>query len=177
MRSAEEVIMSMGRASTCIAVSALITLSAGQATAQSRSGAVLADVGTVVSANPLLILFEWFNLEVEHRAWANGTAGIQGSTFRSHDDRYLSGRGFVRYYPKAAFDKFFLGVRAGVTQFDEEDAEPETLFAAGVEVGLTWMLGSRHRFYVSIGQGVDRLFGSETVPLPTLRLVNIGWAF
>jgi hypothetical protein len=30
---------------------------------------------------------------------------------------------------------------------------------------------------VSIGQGVDRLFGSETAPLPTLRFVNIGWAF
>jgi hypothetical protein len=48
-------------------------------------------------------------------------------------------------------------------------------------VGYNWLLGANRNFYIGMGIGAIRLFGgdlgdsSETIP--TLRLLNIGWAF
>jgi len=162
-------------AASCLVVLSL-AITVGDAGGQSVPERGPAGVRNVISANPILLVFEWFNLEIEHRASTNSTIGIQGSTFRLSGDRYFSGRGFFRYYPSAAWDGFFAGVRAGITGV-EDDGESETVLGVGVEFGIAWMLGSRRRFHVSIGAGADHLGGADSGGIPTLRLVNIGLSF
>src|SRR5262245_32560275 len=68
----------------------------------------------VISANPFLLIAEWFNGEFEHRVSPGGTLGLRASTIKLDDDvgdvRYLNARGFYRYYPKAALEGFYVGI-------------------------------------------------------------------
>jgi hypothetical protein len=143
----------------------------------------------VVSANPFLLIAAWFNAEYERAVSATTTVGGRISTVSLGDDSdfedggdfdYTSGRLFLRYYPKAAFNSFYFGVDAGLTGVSGGD-ESETVAGAGFELGYNWMLGQRRNFYISIGAGADRLFGGDledsSVVIPTIRIVNIGFAF
>jgi hypothetical protein len=140
----------------------------------------------VVSANPFLLIAEWFNGEFEHKISAGGTLGVRGSTIKLDDDvgdvRYLNARGFYRYYPRAAFEGFYFGLDGGITSLDEQDTnETHMVFAGGFELGYNWLLGARKKLYLSLGAGADRLFGSDlegvTLVIPTVRIVQIGIAF
>ncbi len=145
----------------------------------------------VVSANPFLLLFEWFNAEYERKASPTTTLGLRASTITIGADedltgtdtnvRYLSGRAFFRYYPSGAFQRFFVGVGAGATGIKDE-SESATAMALGFDLGYNWLLGSRRNFYVSLGLGVERLFGTGDLDnvdptLPSIRIINIGFAF
>lgn len=137
----------------------------------------------VVSANPFLLLFEWFNAEWEHRVQDNVTLGLTASYFSFDDVDYTTGSVLVRFYPQErAPSGFYLGTRAGLHRVAEDnsffDPQEETAFGLGLDVGYTWLFGSRRNFALSLGAGVTRLFTDvgDTF-LPSIRLVNVGWAF
>lgn len=164
----------------------LVAFTPQVAAAQEASDRVPADFRNVISANPLLLMFEWFNAEYERWASPTSTFGFRGSLVTIDDnDEYFSGRAFFRYYPNGAFRSFFIGVDGGVTgvSIDEsiDSNESETVFGLGIELGVNWLLGASRKFYVSLGAGVDRLFGGDlddvSAAIPTLRLINIGFGF
>jgi hypothetical protein len=143
----------------------------------------------VLSANPFLLIATWFNAEYERVISATSTVGVRLSTFSigvddgidgDDDADYYSGRAFWRYYPNGAPAGFFFGFDAGVTGLDES-GESHTVLGAGFELGYNWLLGSRRNFYISLGAGADRLFGGDigdaSAVIPTVRIVNIGFAF
>lgn len=139
--------------------------------------------GDVVSLNPFLVLFEWFNVEWEHRIRPTGTVGLAGTYVEfDDDDSYRNLAAFYRYFPQErAPAGFFIGPRAGVYRVSDFQNDTQTVVGFGVEIGYTWLLGSSESFALSLGGGVSRLVGIDEVDaegvLPTLRLVNVGWAF
>lgn len=136
----------------------------------------------VITANPFLLLFEWFNVEWEHRAAPNRTAGVAASYFSVDDgrDSYSSLAAFLRIFPQErAPSGFFMGGRVGGHRvnltFDDDD--PFAL-GIGIEMGYTWLLGSEENFVLSLGAGVTRLFSDAGDNfIPGIRVVNVGWAF
>ena len=135
----------------------------------------------VISANPFLILFEWFNGEFERTITTSSTMGVRASVIKFDDARYVSGRAFYRYYPSGALTKFYLGVSGGVSSVDADGEDGAAVGALGFELGYNWLLGARQKLYVSLGVGADRLFGLDVegvaVAIPTLRVLNVGFAF
>ncbi len=139
--------------------------------------------GDVISANPFLLLFEWFNAEWEHRLAPNRTVGISGSHFSANDVSYTTSSLLLRVYPQErAPGGMFLGARAGGHYIAEDDSffdpDEDFAFGFGIEVGYTWIFGSEQDFVLSMGAGVTRLFTDvgDTF-IPNVRLVNVGWAF
>ncbi|MGH7551419.1 MAG: DUF3575 domain-containing protein, partial [Longimicrobiales bacterium] len=143
----------------------------------------------VLSANPFLLIATWFNAEYERAVSNNASLGLRVSTINigtdvdvdgDDDADYYSGRAFWRYYPTRAYTGFYFGLDLGITSL-EESGDSHTVMGAGFELGYNWLLGARRNFYISIGAGADRLFGGElgdaSAVIPTLRVVNIGWAF
>lgn len=114
------------------------------------------------------------------------TVGFGGSYFSlddgddefsdGEDENYLNADVFYRFYPQGSpLDGFAFGGKAGITRVDDE-----TYFGAGFDANYSWLLGQRDNFYVGVGIGLKRLFGAEENLLsyvPTVRLVNIGYAF
>jgi hypothetical protein len=137
----------------------------------------------VISANPLLLLFEWFNAEYERKLNNTTTAGFSGGwiSLDDGDDDYVNLTGFVRYYPQgAALTGFYLGGKFGIHRVESTD-EDGTALGFGIDIGYSWLLGINRSFYVGIGIGATRLFASDledaSLTVPSLRLVNIGFAF
>jgi hypothetical protein len=135
------------------------------------------------SANPFLLLFEWFNLEYERKISDSGTFGVvaSGFSFDDGDETYRGFSGFYRHYPQgAALSGFSLGGRLGYHRVSDDDDDGDA-FALGVDLGYSWLLGSKRNFYIGIGIGATRLFGGDVdedrVVIPSLRLVNVGIAF
>ena len=176
--------MRNGLAVLCTTLAVLLPI---QATAQEPTSPPLRNV---VSANPFLLIATWFNAEYERAITVSSTVGIRVSTVslgfdddvvgNDDDAEYYSGRVFWRYYPNEAYRGFFFGLDAGVTSVDDTD-ETHTVGGAGFELGYGWLLGRRRNFYISIGAGADRLFGSDLADapevIPTVRILNIGFAF
>lgn len=143
----------------------------------------------MVSANPFLLIAAWFNVEYERVVSETSTVGFRVSTVTigtdggptgDEDTKYYNGRVFWRYYPSGAYSGFFFGLDTGLTSL-EENSDSHTVLAAGFELGYNWLLGARRKFYVSLGAGADRLFagdlGDATAVIPTIRIINIGFAF
>lgn len=137
----------------------------------------------ILSANPFGLLFEWFNADYERKVGEQSTLGVAGSliSFDEGSEDYYSVNVLYRFYPQeAALSGFYFGPRVGYYHVDDEDDEANA-FGFGLELGYNWLLGSRRNFAVSIGVGATRLFGGDlgddSVTIPTVRLVNIGWAF
>jgi hypothetical protein len=164
-----------------VVVALLAGLAPAHAAGQEGTGSA-APVHDVLSANPFLLIAEWFNAEWEHGLTPTSTAGVRVSRvdFGDPDATYTSARGFWRYYPDGAFEKFFFGFDGGVTSFDES-GDTQTVLGVGFELGYDWLLGARRKFYVSLGAGADRLFagdlGDASAVIPTVRLINIGVGF
>ena len=145
----------------------------------------------VVSTNPILDMFTWYNGELEIAAAPTSTIGIAGTyiTFGDEDDfdreTYANASVFWRYYPREAFGGFYFGVRGGyykvTADTDLGEEEEGNFFGAGIDVGYGWILGENERMYVSLGIGAVRLFGGDledvSLTLPTIRLINVGFAF
>ena len=142
----------------------------------------------VISANPFGLLLEFFNAEYERAISESSTIGIGGSTFSTEvddpfveprDERYLNADVFYRFYPSGQpLNGWAFGVKAGVT--DVTDAG--TYVGMGFDVNRSWLLGKRNNFYVGLGFGLKRLFGTddddiELEFIPTIRIINVGVAF
>lgn len=131
----------------------------------------------VVSANPFGLLFEFFNAEYERKVSDSVSAGTGGSFFKDEGEAYVNADVFVRYYPSGRpLDGWAFGVKAGAT-----NVEAATYFGVGVDVNWSWLMGKHDNFYLGVGFGLKRLFGTGdtgVVPLvPTIRVINIGVAF
>lgn len=152
-----------------------------------QGGAAALPKTNVISTSLILDLFTWWNLEYEHSIRPDGSIGLAGSFIDFDDDeQYMSINAFYRYYPQGhALSGFFLGGRVGVYSVEDEDEldeenDTQTAFGFGIDVAYSWLLGDRQSFSISLGVGAVRLFGGdldEATTLPTLRVLNIGFAF
>ncbi|HEV2147466.1 MAG TPA: hypothetical protein VGR37_08685 [Longimicrobiaceae bacterium] len=136
-----------------------------------------------ISANPLGLLVDWFNAEYERVLTSESTAGIGGSYLTLDDeDNATSDRGinldvFWRYYPQGQpLERFAFGVKGGITEVGGK-----VYPGFGFDANYSWLMGKRDNFYVGTGFGLKRLLGyerdDENEFVPTIRLVNIGFAF
>lgn len=161
------------RAITVVAPLLLLAMGGRPASAQGPG----APHTQVISANPFGIMLEFFNAEYEHTAGESFTVGAGGSAFTTDDGTYLNADLFWRFYadrdPKP-FQGWSFGLKAGVTQLDDK-----TYAGAGFDVDRSWLLGKNENFYVGVGGGLKRLMGhgDGLKIIPTIRLVNIGYAF
>ena len=166
---------------TCL----LASLVPGRVQAQDEGSRAPILHNQVISANPFLLLAEWFNVEYERKISPTTTIGIAGSRISVDGGNadYKSLNGLLRYYPQgAALSGFSLGGRLGFHQVsdDKEDDEGH-VYGLGVDIGYSWLLGSKRNFYIGLGIGATRLFGgdapNERIVLPSVRLINVGIAF
>jgi hypothetical protein len=168
----------------------LVAVVIGAVTAPGACAEKVMPPSTIISSNPILDIFGWYNLELEHRVKPNSTVGLAGSyvDFDEEKDTYKTLTFFYRYYPQnEAPAGFFFGGRAGVFDVsagsgDTDVTETYTLGGVGIDIGYTWMIGTTRNFAISLGIGAVRLFGDTgdsdvATALPTIRLVNIGFAF
>jgi hypothetical protein len=134
-----------------------------------------------ISANPFGLFMNWFNAEYERKLTNTMTIGATGSNFRFNGADLQRFNALFRYYPQgAALTGVYLGGRGGIARVSDSDASAHA-FATGVEVGYSWLFGARRNVGLSIGAGVDRLFGGDlndfSLVWPNIRLVNVGIAF
>lgn len=134
----------------------------------------------LLSANPFGPLFEWYNVEYERRLNPNTSVGFTASYVTPGNDSLGIANAIVRFYPQGtAFKGFYIGGRTGayhVSDFDDDGF----LFGAGLEIGYTWLMGSRKNWYLGVGAGFTRLFGGDldgSAVIPQLRLINFGYSF
>lgn len=151
----------------------------------------------VISVNPFLPLFGYFQAEFEHRVAKNASIGISGAHMKL-DDLYTSVDFKLRLYPQERVLEN-LGIAAGlgygrVKRDDDIFCDPTLLIQCedgkasasaptfAVEAQYQWLLGASRSTAVTIGGGAKRFFiadekstGLERV-VPTLRL-TIGYAF
>src|SRR5437773_11469400 len=118
---------------------------------------------------------------VGHGAAARGAGAARsqspGTTLPVEHQQILS------VNPITSIFKVF-GGRAGVHHVAVDvdtsiDVPSANLFGAGVDIGYSWLLGSKRNIGVRIGLGAER-FGTlsgAALTIPSLRLVNIGIAF
>lgn len=161
---------------------AAVAILAGTA-APGQAQSVLPERKNVISANPFGLLLELFNGEYERVVSESSTAGFGGSYFTAEDIDYLNADVFFRFYPQAdPLDGWAFGAKAGVTSIDAVGS----YFGFGFDVNRSWLLGRNDNFYVGVGLGLKRLLGvsDEDDPnddllefIPTIRLINVGFAF
>jgi hypothetical protein len=149
--------------------------------AEKDGGTANVEKTNILSTNPILDMFTWWNLEYERRIGPTGTVGLAGSFIDFEDDEnYRSISAFYRFYPQErALSGFFFGGRLGVYNV-EDGNDSETAYGFGIDIAYSWLLGKHEGFSISLGIGAVRLFGGdldESTTLPTVRLVNIGVAF
>ncbi len=136
----------------------------------------------VISANPFGLLVGWFNAEYERKVSPTGTMGLGGSFLTVDDADYFNVDLFYRYYPgERPMDGWAFGIKAGVTSV----TDLASYLGIGFDISHSWLLGPKDGFYVGLGFGLKRLFGTpgDNVDfdvlkiIPTFRIVNIGFAF
>ena len=175
--------MKLFRLSLAIVAAALAFT--GTASAQSADGdrAGIAR-RNLVSANPIGLLFEWYNGEYE-RAMSNTTSlAVAASTFDFWEDdgRYTAIDGIARYYPQArALRGFSVGASLGIVSLDSDCDECEddgTSATLGIRGDYVWIIGRDQSFAVATGIGAKRILSSDvgTDFLPIGRL-SIGYAW
>ncbi|HEX2723775.1 MAG TPA: hypothetical protein VHM24_12740 [Gemmatimonadaceae bacterium] len=167
---------------TTLALLAAASPAAAQSVDASRSGIRT----NLVSANPIGILFQWYNGEFEHALSPTVSLAAAGTSFDFEDVNYTAIDGIVRYYPGArALHGFSVGASAGFVRLYEEydncpqcEEEDESAFTVGVRTDYVWILGRDQHFTAAAGIGAKRLIGNDEGAggLPIARL-SIGWAF
>lgn len=142
--------------------------------------------GQVVSANPFGLLLEFFNAEYERALTESSTIGVGGSFGQGESDNefgetvestYFNADLFARFYVSGIhFHGWNFGLKVGATQLDS-GIYP----GLGFDANRSWLLGKNNNFYVGLGFGLKRLFGNippdELEVVPTIRIVNVGFAF
>lgn len=138
---------------------------------------------TLISANPIGLLFEWYNGEIEHAVAPKVSIAVAGSRFDAWDDRYENVDGILRYYPAGrAINGFSVGTSGGYARVTSCDncfnKFEESVFALGVRADYVWLLGKDKHFAAAAGIGAKRLFGvnEATAGVPIGRL-SLGYAW
>lgn len=161
---------------------AMTTSASAQSSDGNRAG--IARTG-LVSANPIGLLFEWYNGEFERAIAPTVSVAIAASRFDFFDDdTYTAVDGILRFYPGGrAIRGFAVGMSAGFINVEvgdcfQCDSESESVATLGVRGDYVWILGRDQRFAVATGIGAKRLFGNDVgeAGLPIGRL-SIGYAF
>jgi hypothetical protein len=169
--------------STLAAASVLIAAPAmGQSSDGSRAGIARVNL---VSANPIGLLFEWYNGELEHAMTPTTSLAISGTSYDLDDARYTSIDGIARYYPSArAIRGFSVGGSVGFVSVSDSCSgdfctdDDFSAAAIGVRGDYVWILGRDQRFSVESGIGAKRILSnrSDVEGLPIGRL-SIGYAW
>jgi hypothetical protein len=169
-----------------------LVVAASSAAAQSVESSQTGIRRNMVSANPIGLLFEWYNGELEHAISNTTTLAIAASSFSDIEDndddlRYSVVDGIVRYYPSArALRGFSIGASVGIVNFADDDScidfcgedDDGTAGTIGVRGDYVWILGRDQHFAVAAGLGAKRVLGNNfsTEALPIGRL-SIGYAW
>lgn len=155
-----------------------------QSTSETRSGLARTNL---ISANPIGLLFEWYNGEFEHAVKPTVSLGVAASSYDIDNSRYASVDGIARYYPAArALRGFSIGLSAGFIDIKDDygsdcfscSDDSGSSATIGVRGDYIWILGKDQRFAVAAGIGAKRLLsdnlGTEGVPIGRL---SIGYAW
>lgn len=133
----------------------------------------------VISANPFGLILNLFNAEYERVASQSSTAGFGGSFITEGDEDYLNADVFWRFYPSGRpLEGWAFGAKVGLTNVPDQG----TYAGYGFDINRSWILAVNDNFYVGIGFGLKRLIGADDQDfglevIPTLRIVNVGYAF
>jgi hypothetical protein len=140
----------------------------------------------LISANPIGLLFEWYNGEYEHAMSATTSLAVAASRFDFDEENYTSLDAIGRYYPSGkALRGFSFGVSVGVVKVDDDyddaciacEDDEGTTGTIGVRGDYVWILGRDQRFAVATGIGAKRLLNDDFGGgLPIGRL-SIGYAW
>ncbi len=155
----------------------VIVAMAAPAVAQEPGGRVPVPHQQLITGNPFALIAGWFNGEYERKLTETWTVGLGGSYLSLDDghEKIGSANAVFRYYPQgAALHGFYIGPRLGFFHVNDLD-DSESSAGAGFELGYTWLLGENRNFNISLGAGATKLFTGPVVP--TVRLINVGWAF
>jgi hypothetical protein len=144
---------------------------------------------TVISLNPLALVFGGISGEYEHSTGAATAVALGASLWDIGDFDYSSVDAKFRFYPNGvALRGFAVAGTAGYTHvkgslFCLDSCEQEgDAITAGVELGYQWLLGRTQSFALTVGGGAKRLFYTGDQPsdasdgIPTFRF-SIGYAF
>ena len=179
------------RLTSAVIMIALTTLAATSLGAQVAT----APKRTVISFQPLNVIFSIYSAEIEHAVGSSVTIGVGGS-YWSHDDgvvdtRYTSGDLKVRFYPEGhPLQGFSFGGQAGYTSVSDNNtgifggSSKSTTNGPtiGVALDYSWLLGPSRATYVGLGVGAKKIFansddiGDATLAYPTAR-ISVGYAF
>jgi hypothetical protein len=179
--------MKLIRLSVALAATAIMfaTTASAQAVGGDRAGIPRQNL---ISANPIGLLFEWYNGEYE-RAISNTTSiALAASTFDFWDgnERYTTVDAIGRYYPQArALRGFSVGASLGFVDVSEPDLcagfcedDSGTSATLGVRGDYVWIIGRDQSFAVATGIGAKRVLadnvGTEFIPIGRL---SIGYAW
>jgi hypothetical protein len=167
-----------------LAVVSVSSVASAQRVEGTRSGMPRVNL---VSANPIGLLFEWYNGEFEHAMSPTVSLAVAGSHFGLDDSDYTSLDGIARYYPAGkALRGFSFGMSLGVVNVNDDadgscfgcEDQDGTSATIGVRGDYVWILGRDQRFAVAAGIGAKRLLNNDlgTEGLPIGRL-SIGYAW
>ena len=139
----------------------------------------------LISANPIGLLFEWYNGEFEHAVNSTASLAVAASRFDFDGPTYTAIDAIGRYYPSGkALRGFSFGISVGFVDVNP-DCDPDfcsdedgTSATVGVRGDYVWILGRDQRFTVATGIGAKRLINDNlgTEGLPIGRL-SIGYAW
>ncbi len=151
----------------------------------------------VISTNPFLPLWGFFQAEYERRINPNATWAVASSYTNYNDAYYTNIDGKIRLYPNEHAPEglgFAASVGIAVVRGDGSSllCDPDgpcthrradvTVPTFAIEGGYQWLLGAHKATAVTAGFGVKRYFatesdfGGDSRVLPTGRL-SIGYAF
>ena len=170
-----------------IAFIALSSSASAQSVDNARAGVPRVNL---ISANPIGLLFEWYNGEYERAMSSTTSLALAASSFSDledfEDSRYSVVDAIGRYYPGGrALRGFSIGLSVGFVDFDEDQGdclgcidETGTAGTIGVRGDYVWIIGRDQHFAVAAGIGAKRLLGNDVGPegLPIGRL-SIGYAW
>ena len=158
-----------------------------QSNEASRGGLARANL---ISANPIGLLFQWYNGEIEHAVTSTVSIAASGSSYDfTNDTNYTSLYAIARYYPGAhAVKGFSVGASLGYIYLKDQQSytydctgcsqNSGSTGTVGVRADYVWILGRDQRFSAAMGIGAKRLFsndfGTEGVPIGRL---SIGYAW
>lgn len=161
---------------------ALVTLATpvfSQTMESNRAGAPRVNL---VSANPIGLLFQWYNAEFEHALNPTASLAVAGTRFGFDHFNYTAVDGIVRYYPSGrAIQGFSIGGSVGFVNASEDNCnrcDTGSGATVGVRGDYVWILGRDQRFAAAAGIGAKRIFVQNVgnTGLPIARL-SIGWAW
>jgi hypothetical protein len=171
---------------TAVALVATASVASAQSVEETQSGVRR----NMISANPIGLLFEWYNGEYERAINSTTSIAIAASSFSEIDTdddlRYSVVDGIVRYYPSArALRGFSIGGSVGLVSFSDDEScfdfgcdDSGTKATIGVRGDYVWILGRDQHFSVAAGLGAKRVLDNDrgTEGLPIGRL-SIGYAW